>query len=200
MKKTVALAITMATSLMLAGCAPMDSLQPLYTPDDKIFEQGLLGTWQPKEPESNEDKNSRWIFQRSSDENSYAVSLTSVDKKGCLLAKARLVRLGNTLFVDFMGDMDNDRWSSDAGVAPYPVVQTHMIGRIWIDKDSFRIRLLDDQWVKKQIKSGKFALPHIEVESEQILIAKTEELRKFAQAFAEDQEAFSDNWEFIRAK
>jgi hypothetical protein len=200
MKKTVALAITMATTLMLAGCAPMDSLQSLYTPDDKIFEEGLLGTWQPKAPESDEDKNSRWIFERSGDENSYAVSLTSVDKKGRLLAKARLVRLGNTLFVDFMGDMDDDRWSSGTGVAPYPVIPTHMIGRIWIDRDSFRIRLLDDQWVKKQIKSGKFALPYIEVEAEQILTAKTEELRKFALAYAEDQDAFSNNLEFIRAK
>ncbi len=200
MKKIAFLLILIAMSQILAACAPIDSLQALYTTDDKAFEESLLGKWQIKEAESDDDKKARWIFERSADEKSYSLCLTSIEKKGCLLAKARLVRLGGAFFVDFEGDTDDDRLASGNGFVPFPVVSTHMIGRIWIDKDVFRIHLLKDDWVKQQIKSGKFTLPYVDVDGRPILTAKTEELRKFAQEHMEDQEAFSQDWELVRVK
>jgi hypothetical protein len=185
---------------IVAGCGPINSLQALYTKDDKVFEEALLGIWQYKAPESDEDKNARWTFEKSGNNYSYNFCGTSIERKACLRAQARLVRLGGAIFVDFEGDTrDHDEASKNESM-PFPIIPTHMIGRIWIEKDTVRIHMLEDGWINKHIKEGKFALAYTITDGETVLTAKTEELRKFAQDHADDEEAFSGSVELVRAK
>jgi len=199
MKRTALLLVAAALASILAGCGPINSLQPLYTKEDKVFEETLLGEWQPKAPENDEDMKARWTFEKSGKEYFYTFCITTIEKKGCLRAQARLVRLGGGLFVDFEGDTRDDDASKITSM-PFPIISTHMIGRIWIEKDAIRIRMLEDDWVNKRIKEGKFALTHTTTDGGTVLTAKTEDLRKFAQDHADDEEAFSGSFELVRAK
>jgi hypothetical protein len=200
MKRTALLLVAAALASILAGCGPINSLQPLYTKEDKVFEGTLLGEWQPKSPENDEDKKARWTFEKSGNEYFYTFCMTTIEKKGCLRAQARLVRLGGAIFVDFEGDTRDDEEASKIESMPFPIISTHMIGRIWIEKDAVRIHMLEDSWVDKRIKEGKFALTYTTADGGTVLTAKTEDLRQFAQDRADDEEAFSGSFELVRAK
>lgn len=185
----------------LCGCAPVDSVFPLYKPDDASFEPKLIGKWQPVVTDANsEDKEVRWIFAQSSADKFYDFRWTAVGKKGAFVAKARLVQLGTTLFIDFEGDDSSQDPDKMETVAPYPVIPTHMLGRFWLEGDSLKIHFLSDDWVKNQIKAGTFTLAQVDSSNGPLLIASTDDLRKFMQAHAEDTEALSEKFEFTRVK
>jgi len=106
--KFASLAI-LSSAILLNGCGPIASFFPLYKPNDRTFETGLLGTWKLEKPDSNhpDDKNTRWTFATSEDENFYDFKWGTVGAKGGFLAKARLTRIGSGLFADFEGDTGN---------------------------------------------------------------------------------------------
>lgn len=193
---------TLALALLLNGCAPIDSIFPLYKDEDAVFDDHLVGTWQPVISEGNDsDKDARWIFSRSEGSQFYDFKWSAVGAKGGFIAKARLVHLGNNVFIDFEGDSQKlDDAPNSGNVVPYPMITTHMIGRIWLEKDTLLIHFLSDDWVKKQVKAGTFSLAHLDVNGGQILTAQTEDLRKFMQAHADDKEAMSEEFKFTRAK
>jgi hypothetical protein len=75
-----------------------------------------------------------------------------------------------------------------------------MIGRIWLEQDTMQIHLLDDEWVNKQTEAGTFSLAPLNLDSDQILTAQTQDLRPFVPAHADGAEALSVIYQRIRAK
>jgi len=198
--KNKALLVTLLLGILAAdGCGPVNSLFALYTSEDKFFDENLIGEWQQTPATATEsEKNGRWVFLRGGDTSVYKTSLVTIGKRGGFVAKGRLVRLGKAVFVDFEPDTSS---SGDGELTlPYPVIESHMIGRVWIEKDQVRIHFLDENWIKKQLKEGKLTLAHAGPAETPILNATTAELRKFAQEHAEDEEAFSENYELARMK
>jgi len=195
-------AFLLASSVLLCGCAPVDSFFPLYKPEDKAFEPGLIGVWKlpDKDAKSKDDKDSRWTFRRSADQDFYDFKWGTVRAKGGFLSKARLVRLGSALFIDFEGDSENKGLNSKDTLMPFPAVSVHMMGRIWLEGDTLRIHFLKDDWVNTQIEAGSFPLAHVGTGGDVLLTASTDELRKFMQDHADDAEALSNNYSFQRTK
>ena len=152
-------------------------------------------------PESDEEKVGRWYFLESDDKKSYDFKWGAVGAKGGFVAKARLVRLGNVMFIDFEGDDSKvkDEEQKD-NLTIYPAISTHMMGRIWLTDKALEIHFLKDDWVKAQMKAGTFGLAGLNVEGVPLLTAKTEDLQKFMQEYAEDQEALSENFSLVREK
>jgi len=198
----VSLAMILSLTILLNGCGPIASFFPLYKADDKVFETGLVGTWKPEKADASnpDDKDTRWTFAKSEDDNFYDFKWGDVGAKGGFLAKARLVRIGSTLFIDFEGDTGNKVMDSKDNMMPFPVMSVHMMGRVWLEKDSLEIHFLKDDWVKERIKAGSFPLSHLGEYGDLILTASTDELRKFVQEHAEDKDALSDNYKFVRKK
>jgi len=201
-QKFVSLAVILSVAILLNGCGPIASFFPLYKADDKAFETGLLGTWKPEKPDPSnpDDKDTRWTFTKSEDENFYDFKWGAVGGKGGFLAKARLVRIGSGLFADFEGDTGNKVVDSKDTLMPFPVISVHMLGRVWLGKDSLEIHFLKDDWVKERIKAGSFPLAHLGESGDLILTASTDDLRKFMLECAEDKDALSDNYKFVRTK
>jgi len=195
-------ALLLASSVLLCGCAPVDSFFPLYKPEDKAFEPELIGVWKipDKDAKNKDDKDSRWTFRGSADQNFYDFKWGIVRAKGGLLAKVRLVRLDSALFIDFEGDSENKALNSKNTLMPFPIVAVHMMGRIWLEGDTLRIHFLKDDWVDDQIKAGSFPLAHVGSGGNTLLTASTDELRKFMLDHADDSEALSDNYTFQRTK
>jgi hypothetical protein len=102
-RKFVSLAVILSLAILLNGCGPIACFFSLYKADDKVFETGPLGTWKLEKPDSNnpDDRNTRWTFAKSEDENFYDFKWGAVGGKGGFLAKAGLVRIGSSLFADF---------------------------------------------------------------------------------------------------
>lgn len=194
-------AAALILGLCMNGCAPIDSIYPLYNVNDAEFDVRLLGTWQPiSENGSDSDKDQRWIFEQSKDDKFYDARWTSLGAKGGFVARARLVRLGTGLFIDLEGDDHLDDQANSDFTVPFPFITTHFIGRIWIEQDTLRIRFLSDDWIKKQTKANTLSLAHLETSQEQILTVSTEDLRKFMQAHADDYDALAEKFEFQRVK
>ena len=198
--KNKAVLVTLLLGILAAtGCGPVNSLYALYTKEDKFLDENLVGEWQQTpETATESEKNARWVFLRDGESNVYKTWVGTIGKRGGFFAKGRLVHLGKAVFVDFEPDTDSSGDNENA--LPFPVIESHMIGRIWIEKDKARIHFLSEDWVKKQLKEGKLTLAHAGPAETPILNATTAELRKFAQEHAEDEEAFSENYELARMK
>ena len=184
----------------LSGCEPVNSLFPLYKSEDSVVDENLLGTWKLSNPSSDEDEEVRWYFSAPSDQKSYGFKWGALGAEGGFLARARLVKLGTAMFIDFEGDESLTDETQKNNLMAFPVISTHMMGRIWLTKDSLEIHFLKDDWVKAQVKAGAFPLANVDVEGSPILTAKTDDLRKFMQAHADDQEALSENYSLVRQK
>ncbi len=200
MRKKPGLRTATALAALLGGCGPAISFFPLYTPEDKVFDEQLLGTWKGAHPP--EDKNSDtsiWKFERGEDGVSYDFTLMSANPKtkGRLLNTAHLVRLGDFLFIDFETPDGEKREMTDY---PLPEIPGHFIGRILIERDKIHIGLLDDSWIGERVKAGSMPLTYLESPHGRVLTAKTEELRKFCLTHATDTQVFGDTYDLVRAK
>jgi hypothetical protein len=59
--------LTLALALLLIGCAPTDSLFPLYKADEAVFDNRLLGTWKPVITDANARDQDRQFSVRASE-------------------------------------------------------------------------------------------------------------------------------------
>lgn len=96
--------VTMGMILLLAGCEPQESLNPLFTDKDVVFDPALVGTWITKEWESTkEDKDMlNLMFQKSGDAAAYTLIETGKDdgNQVQIKYKAHLLQLREFLFLD----------------------------------------------------------------------------------------------------
>jgi hypothetical protein len=202
MRSRNAIVAAVLLALLLIGCEPADCIYPLYNANDTASDDRLLGTWQPVAKDTDSpDRDQRWNFVHSKDDNFYDFTLGAVGQKGGFAAKVRLVGIGHYLFVDFKGDFDRTLGSDKLdNLMAYPAVPTHGIGRIWLERDSLRIHFFKDDWTKDQMKAGTLTLAHLDVGGYPLITATTEDLRKFMQAHAEDTDALSENYELKRIR
>lgn len=194
-------AIVIALSLLLLGCGPAKSLFPLFTDSDQLFDGNAVGEWRevPGQEQNGFDDspNTRWIVQKTQDRLSYDFSVIEFGKAGAINSTARLVKLGDALFVDFGPGSETAGASQEIS---YPQLEAHAIGRIWIEKDDIRIRLLDEKWAQDRIHDGTFPLSSIDTKSDLVITATTEQLRRFASENAENMKAFSVEHHLVRVK
>ena len=73
---------------------------------------------------------------------------------------------------------------------PYPTIQSHVFGRVRLEKDKMHIDFLNDRWVSDRAKAGKLTLASVTISNGIALSANTDELRKFALEHAEDRTHF----------
>ena len=199
--------------LLFSSCGPVKSLFPLFLDSDKVFDATLLGEWRelpdpnqkapnqgdPKRKESSsKDENARWFFSKNEDGLSYDLSVSEPGKKDSNRVNARLVRLGDALFVD-LTDEEQDP-ADTTGSASVSAIPAHIIGRIRLDKNEMTLSLLDEQWVSNQVDKGNFPLAQVKSPDGEVLFCTTEELRKFVSIHADDKEAFSFAWRLARVK
>lgn len=164
----------LAIALLLAGC--VQSLHPLFSDKDLLFEPALIGTW------AGEGGN-LWTFLKSEKK---AYELVYTEKKTPAKFAARLGRLGKALFLDLrpqMPDMENDLQQAH-------LLSTHTFSRVWIDGDTLRLAMLEHDWLKKMIDQKKLTINHERLGDQILLTASTRQLKGFVLKYADDNEAF----------
>src|ERR1700704_4677830 len=93
--------VLMALLACLTGCVPVDSLNPLYTDKDLVFDEALVGSWVG--PDEGEEGGLEFLARDQDGERSYLLVMTAKDKDSNAFKKivyhARLVKLNEHLFL-----------------------------------------------------------------------------------------------------
>jgi len=184
---------------LMAGCVPIFSLSPLYTKKDIVFKQELLGTWaDPNSPEG------AWEFTRATEsEDAYSLMVDNGDGlKG--LFDAHLVRLNDKLFLDVYPDdkgfeqtmeaiekSAKDPNSSVWTLNFFFVAPVHTFLKIDSIEPALKIRLTDDELMKKLLEQDPNAVKHVILDEDRFLLtASTKELQAFVLKYADGDKLF----------
>jgi hypothetical protein len=171
-KPTIATLLSFA--VLIASC--VQSLHPLYTDKDLIFEPAIVGTWES-------EGGNLWIFLKSG-EKSY--ELVYQEKETPARFQAHLVKLGQYQFLDLYPtslDLKNDLQQAH-------ILYTHTFFRVWLDHDTLRLAILEHDWLKKMLDEKKVTIKHEVVDKRVVLTASTKDLQKFVMKYANDPGAF----------
>jgi hypothetical protein len=227
--KSFKIFLGMLMMAFLAGCVPVDSINPLYTDKDLVFDPALLGQWNGESG----DKGG-WSFAKA-DDGSYQLVVSGANDSGqsfTLVYEAHLIELQGHRFIDLVPAQvllpDSDAWTLSlerhkSGVAARPELArvgfsayleltdgqsdankdsfsarlrlTHTFYRVEMSDDGKTLRLihLDDDWVTKEIESGRLAIAHQMVGDNSktaVLTADTADLQRLVLDHWNDSEAF----------
>jgi len=180
-------------AVLLGGCLPVMSLHSLYTEENVVFEEKLLGIWvdDPNSPET------IWEFKRIDEpKNAYKLIFSdNKDRKGSFVA--HLVKLQNRLFLDvYPGELP---WEPDEPnevkwlYNSFFLIPAHTFIRIDSIEPQLRMRLInDDDEMAELLKEDPNAVEHTSIEDRLILTASAKELQAFVLKYAGDRRVFSN--------
>jgi hypothetical protein len=186
---------------ILGGCVPVMSLHPLYTEEDVIFEEKLLGTWvdDPNGPEA------IWEFRRPEEaEKEYKLIVTDEEgKKGSFAV--HLVKLTDRLFLDVYPDESpcadmEDPNKTEFAYNSFFLVPAHTFIKIDSIGPELKMQLTDDEEMETLLKEDPNAVKHEIVEGKPVLTASTKELQAFVLKYADDERLFSEEIVLSRKK
>jgi len=175
---------------ILGGCIPVMSLHRLYTKEDVVFEEKLVGTWvdDPKSPKTT------WEFSRAeAGEKAYKLVYSDdKGKKGSFVV--HLVKLENRLFLDVLPsqfpseqqDWEKMKWAYNF----FFFVPAHTFIKIDSIEPQLKMRRTVNDEMKELFKEEPDAVKHELVEDEIILTASTKELQAFVLKYAYDIRVF----------
>lgn len=170
-------------AVMLGGCV-LSSLHPLYTDEELIFEEKLIGKWS--------DEHNIWEF-RAGEPNTYQMRVFD-GKEGRFVA--HLVKLEDMLFLDIFPDepcleQDNDFYKLH-------ILPTHTFMKVDQIGPKLQLRAMDYDKVSKMLQEDPNLLKHEVIEDRIVLTASTEQLQEFIVEYANEEGVFADATELTR--
>lgn len=196
---------------LLAGCVPIVSLHPLFTKENIVFDEKLLGTWvkDVNDPEvtwafSRLDPNAaEGILEPWRDELDKFYRLVITDEEGRSGSFAAcLVRLGERLFLDVLPDrFPSDEQDIEKTKLPYNgffFVPVHTFIRVDAIGARLTLRITDDEQFKDLIAAEPAAVKYEEVNERLVLTASTRELQAFVGKHAGDERLFPNDLALTR--
>ncbi len=186
--KTIAIISTLSLLIMCTSCVP--SLNPLYTDQDLIFDNSLIGVWVEK------DGKETWTLSNCGNDLEYRLMHTDGNgKKGEF--SARLVRVGDKTFLDIVpvkpGFTQSDFYQGH-------FFATHTFVHIVKNGSSVWLSPLEPQWLKEYVARNPDAISHIKIRDEIVLASTPKETQKLLLANLNTREAFSEPVELTRKR
>ena len=166
----------------IAGCLP--SLNPVYLPEDLVFEESVVGTW------AQSGKTAKWKLTRR-DATSYDLAYTD---EGGVEARfiAHLAEIEGSLFLDLspqpMPAQGNKFYQLH--LAP-----THTIYLVQQVEPTLKLAAMDLAWLDKQLSRQPAKIASSVSEKRRLITAPTEEVRAFV---VEHQDKFTAKVELVR--
>lgn len=197
---------------LLGSCVPVMSLHSLFTEENIVFDEKLLGTWvdDPNSPKGT------WEFKRVADsaqkdwelpppkkpEKAYKLLLSNEEgAKGSFFA--HLVKLEGRLFLDVFpsqlpcAQLDPKQdWVFNTVF----LIPGHSFAVIDSIEPQLKIRWTNEDEMEKFLKEQPNALKHELVEDRIVLTASTDELQKFVLKYADDKRIFPEEAVLTRKK
>lgn len=185
---------------ILAGCVPVLSLNPLYDNQHLVFEEKIVGTF----VDAN-DSNVTWGFARSNEPNTYQLTFSSIEDQNLLkgLFTVHLVKLNECLFLDVFPK--EAPWGDDkeTGKAKWPYnsffcIPAHTFIKIEALEPRLKLRLTDNDSIKKLLKENPNAINHEMVDDKPLLTASTPKLQAFVLKYKDDNRLFANELALVR--
>jgi len=173
------IALLLSVVLILGGCGPVESQNPLFTDKDVTFDPGLVGTWVS-------DDDGAVTLKRSHGQTYKGVYRENPREKP-IAVEARLGDVVGLRFLDVMFLSEEAHGG-------------HMFFRYSRDASVLQLTGLNSDWVQKVLTSGETKLDYQMVKDEIVLTAPTDDLRQFVVKYASEKEAFPVVMEFHRKR
>ncbi len=168
---------------IISGCVP--SLNPLYTEEDLVYNNELIGTW--IEIKSKET----WTFSQKSKKEYW---LNHSENNDAALFEAHLVKLGDFLFIDlYPSELKSSNYLYQTHL--YPV---HTFSKIRISKNQIVIKILNPIWLEESVENKRINIDYVRSDETILLTAKTTELQNFVLKYALIENAFPDSLILIK--
>lgn len=201
----------MCLAALLGGCVPILSLHPLFTDENVVFEEKLLGTW----IEGSEPGELTWEFasldstaaeklqEQFGDQVKTFYRLNITDKegrKGSLVAC--LVKLKDRLFLDIFPDKlpsgETDMEEAKLMYNAFFFVSAHTFLRVDSIGEELTLRLTVEDRFKELLEANPNAVAFTRIDDRSILTASTKELQAFIAKYAGDERLFPGELELTR--
>jgi hypothetical protein len=165
--------------LVVCGCAPELALNPLYEEKDLVSSDALLGTWITSAATSGTMSEGLVFSFTKAGANSYEVDFPCTDDGDQCKSEVRLVRLGKFLFLDaYTPESDTPREGQSKVSLPFPQIGANILGRIWVEKDTVFMALLEDDGVKNLVEKKELTSDYATTRDGFILTGSTEDLQQ----------------------
>jgi len=176
--KSIITKLILLSGLFLTGCFP--SLYPLYTEDDLVFDQALVGFWEDP------DDDMLWIFE-AGEKKSYQLTIIDDEEKSDFIV--HLLVLGGQTYLDFYPiDL-----KLDSGFYESHFIRVHTFYHIELADGRLMISSLNEDFIREQIRNGQMNLEILKLEDgQEITISKTEDLQEFILSNGESDELWDD--------
>jgi len=172
--------------VFLSGCIP--SLQPFYTEQDLIFEPGLVGSF------SEPDGSAVWTFSKAADRE---YRLVIKDRANSSSFSAHLFKLANHTYLDLYPGKDGLDDCPREDFFKASLVPGHLVLKIPQIQPNLKLQVMDEDWIKEQLKMKKQTVPHSLIESDRlVLTGRTEEIQAFLKKISDEEKAWGKPAEF----
>lgn len=152
--------------ILASGCVP--SLFPLYTEQDVVFDEALVGAWRT------DGSKETWSFSKHGEK---AYTLVYVDrdgKRGEFLV--HLVAVGESRFLDLF---PSGPGLDAADFYKCHILPVHTFIRVWAVSPNLRMALMVPDTTKKILAAEPAQLRHEKVDDGVLLTAQPKELQAF---------------------
>ena len=168
---------------MLGGCL-IPSIHPLYTDEELIFEEKLVGKWS--------DGNDIWEFKKGEGK---AYKMRVFDGKQGRF-EAHLVELKGVMFLDIFPD--GETLDDVQDFYKIHLVPMHTFMKVGQIEPKLQLQALDYEKVSEMLKDDPNLLKHEVVDDQIILTAHTKQLQQFMTKYANVEGVFGDTSELTR--
>jgi hypothetical protein len=176
--RTLITAAVIGIGIVLGGCIP--SIHPLYTEQDLVEDQSLLGQWAGTEGDT-------WTFTKAG-EKEYSLAYKDGDgKTGDFLA--RLVKVGEHRYLDLY-PAEPDIEASD--FYKLHLLRAHTFLRVKLTQSSLEMSTLKPDWVRDHLAANNDALRHEKIEDGILFTAQPKELQAFVTKVASTVDAWEN--------
>jgi hypothetical protein len=176
-------------ALALASCAGcyVQSLHPLYSDRNTMFDPALIGTWVSEEDEG---------FVFTMEDTTRGVYMLVCDENGATARfQAVLADIDGVRFLDIFPEEPNN----DNGFYRDHLLRVHSFLKLERMADTLSVYDFDAEWFSTMATQGKITMPYVLMDGAVLMTGETEDLQKFVRAYARTPEAFSEPVRLRRA-
>jgi len=181
----------------LGGCSCAGSLRPLESGAPPLESANLRGKWVSTDDSSNQQE---YFLVDSASADVYVVSSLKPNEKLTDVYEVSLVQVAATR--SWTQRSTKPRAARNTGVSTTWERCRSISSEVWVEGDTLRLGLLNYDWLKQMISTGKVTLPSIEHHEDSdsllLLTAESDKLAEFVRQYAEDPDAFSTVLTFHR--
>ena len=172
--------VSVVAFALLTACVPF--YQPLATPQTRVFDPNLVGTWTHGKQ--------KLSFTAAKDQKSYRAVWDDDGKKASTVAE--LVALDERRYLDMSASKDID----------YPFnTPVHLIFEVTIDQNRMLFAAMDDSRFRKLLDKGTYKLRYEKRGRDEFLVtASSTEIQAFLRAHAGEAGLFAKPEEYKRAR